>query len=155
MIVKAVGLNHKSVIQHSDQCYCYDCKNTWDVNDCYPPSCVETNGSVEQIAKACHEVNRIWCETLGNTTQVSWEDAPDWQKQSAMNGVVFHLSNSTTPEQSHENWMKVKENEGWKYGPVKDVYKLEHPCMMPYKDLPKEQQVKDSLFKAIVDSFKN
>lgn len=108
----------------------------------------------EQIARICHEVNRAYCNSIGDTSQPSWDEAPQWQKESAVNGVNFHLNNDTTPEQSHENWLKEKIATGWVYGPVKDPEKKEHPCMVPYDQLPLEQRTKDYLFKAIVDCFK-
>lgn len=108
----------------------------------------------ENIAKLCHEVNRAYCNSLGDTSQPAWEDAPEWQISSAINGVKFHLENETTPEQSHESWMKEKEENGWIYGEVKDPDKKEHPCMVPYNQLPLEQRTKDYLFKAIVDTCK-
>ena len=55
-----------------------------------------------EIAKLCHEVNRAYCESLGDMSQPRWEDAPDWQRQSAINGVKFHMTGEFTPEQSHE-----------------------------------------------------
>ena len=109
---------------------------------------------VNLVAKICHEVNRAYCRSLGDESQVSWDEAPDWQKDSAINGVNFHLNNDRTPEESHESWLAQKEAEGWKYGPVKDVDKKEHPCFVPYSELPAEQKAKDYLFKAVVDCFK-
>jgi len=53
-------------------------------------------------------------------------------------GVDLHLSVNAGPEKSHESWMKVKEIDGWKWGPVKDPEKKEHPCMVPFSELPKE-----------------
>ena len=47
----------------------------------------------EKIAKVCHEANRAYCEALGDYSQTTWEKAPDWQKESAINGVQFHLDN--------------------------------------------------------------
>jgi hypothetical protein len=77
--------------------------------------------------------------------------APDWQKQSAISGVGFHMAHpESTPEMSHMEWLKQKEREGWVYGLVKDASKKEHPCMVAYNDLPVEQRMKDSLFVAIV-----
>lgn len=108
----------------------------------------------ELIAKICHEVNRAYCNTIGDDSQLSWEDAPQWQKDSSINGVEFHLTNDASPEETHINWLKQKEEEGWKYGPVKDVDKKEHPCFKPYSELPKDQKTKDHLFKAVVDCFK-
>lgn len=98
-----------------------------------------------------HEVNRAYCSAHGDDTQVQFDHAPDWQTDSAMNGVAAHLENpDMTPEQSHESWMAQKEAEGWVYGEVKDPDAKTHPCMVPYAELPLEQRVKDHLFKAVV-----
>jgi hypothetical protein len=51
----------------------------------------------EQIARVCHEVNRAYCESLGDMSQPSWEDAPQWQKDSAMLGVKLHTENNVGP----------------------------------------------------------
>ena len=108
-----------------------------------------------EIAKICHEANRAYCQTLGDTSQKPWEEAPDWQKQSAINGVEYHLANpDSKPSRSHEMWLKEKESTGWKYGPVKCPEKKEHPCCVPFKDLPPEQQIKDILFINIIDAFR-
>lgn len=102
------------------------------------------------IAKVCHEANRAYCAALGDLSQPSWEDAPDWQKQSAINGVQFHYANPMAqPSDSHVAWLAQKEADGWKYGPVKDPDKKEHPCFVPYDELPVEQRAKDYIFRAI------
>lgn len=107
--------------------------------------------SVEAIAKVCHETNRAYCAVLGDNSQLPWEDAPEWQRNSAIMGVTFCMENpGSGASASHASWYAVKEKEGWKYGPVKDVDKKEHPCMVPYDELPEEQKMKDYLFVAIV-----
>jgi hypothetical protein len=108
----------------------------------------------EIIAKLCHEVNRAYCESIGDFSHLEWEKSPDWQKNSAIDGVKFHLNNETTPERSHRNWMTHKAADGWKYGPVKNEKKKTHPCMLPYDELPQEQRTKDYIFKAVCDYFK-
>lgn len=110
--------------------------------------------NIEGIAALCHEVNRAFCESIGDYSQPTWRNAPDWQRESAIAGVKFHLDNETTPEQSHVSWMRQKQLDGWTYGAVKDPEAKTHPCMVPYSDLPQEQRSKDFLFKAIVDFFK-
>lgn len=110
--------------------------------------------NIEQIAKVCHEVNRAYCRSIGDDSQPAWEDAPEWQKKSAISGVEYHLNNEVTPENSHENWMREKETDGWIYGDVKDPENKTHPCMVPYDQLPIEQRTKDYLFKAVVDAHK-
>jgi len=112
------------------------------------------NITKERIAKVCHEVNRAYCAGIGDNSQVSWDDAPEWQRESAIKGVIYHLSNpDSQPCNSHNSWMAEKEASGWKYGAVKDADKKEHPCFLPYEQLPKEQQLKDALFIAVVRGF--
>ena len=108
--------------------------------------------NVEKIARICHQTNKAYCEMLGDSSQVDWGQAPDWQKDSAIKGVQVAL-NGGSAENLHDSWAKQKEVDGWKYGPVKDADKKEHPCMVPYKDLPPEQQKKDALFAAIVTAL--
>jgi len=103
-----------------------------------------------KIARVCHEVNRAYCQSLGDNSQPAWEDAPDWQCNSALAGVTFIAGNPRAgPSASHESWLGEKARDGWKYGPVKDPEKKEHPCFVPYGDLPAEQKAKDYIFGAV------
>lgn len=108
----------------------------------------------QQIAEVCHETIRAYCATLGDFSQPAWKDAQDWQKQSSLEGVLFRLANPNAPHSSqHDQWMQDKLNNGWKYGPVKDVNKKEHPCLVPFPALPETQQLKDTLFTAVVKAL--
>ncbi|WDS51359.1 hypothetical protein SeF6a_040 [Salmonella phage SeF6a] len=109
---------------------------------------------VLRIAKICHEANRAYCKSVGDDSQLPWEQSPAWQRESACKGVIFHLTGDRKPSESHESWMAEKEAEGWVYGPVKDPQTKQHPCMVPYGELPVQQRSKDYIFKSIVDSFK-
>jgi len=106
------------------------------------------------IAKVCHEANRAYCAGIGDNSQLPWEEAPQWQKDSAVKGVEFHINNPGAPASaSHDSWLEEKRVTGWKYGPVKDAEKKEHPCFVPFEQLPPEQQLKDVLFSNIVKSL--
>lgn len=104
----------------------------------------------EQIARVCHEANRAYCESTGDTSQLAWDDAPEWQRQSAIRGAEF---TQNCPDISaagqHEKWWADKKADGWVYGPEKDAEAKTHPCMVPYCRLPEQQQRKDHMFKAI------
>lgn len=102
------------------------------------------------IAMVAHEVNRAYCQAIGDHSQPEWGRAPLWQKESAIKGVIFHLDGNHGPEASHENWMREKLADGWQWGPVKDPENKRHPCMVPFNELPRAQQVKDHLFRAVV-----
>ncbi len=109
---------------------------------------------VEHAAKIAHEVNRAYCRSLGDDSQPPWDDAPDWQKNSARIGVKSIAEHpDMTPAQQHTLWCAVKIRDGWTYGAEKDVDAKTHPCLVPYAQLLAEQQVKDALFGAVVRSF--
>lgn len=113
---------------------------------------------IEQIAIVAHEANRAYCATIDDNSQLPWSEAPEWQRRSAIDGVRFHLrahaaGETPSPSASHDNWLAEKEREGWKFGPVKDAEKREHPCFVPYDQLPIEQRRKDYIFGAIVAAF--
>lgn len=111
--------------------------------------------TVKEIARKCHEANKAYCEIIGDMSQPSWDDAPDWQKNSAINGVEIHLNDETmTGEDSHSAWSQQKLEEGWTYGKKKDPVKKTHPCLVPYEELPVEQRVKDIIFKVVVDALR-
>jgi hypothetical protein len=115
---------------------------------------------LEQIARVCHEANRAYCATLGDGSQLSWEAAPEWQKDSARKGVEFHFSHlaigvKPSPSASHDSWLEQKRAEGWKFGATKNPETKEHPCFVAYDELPLEQRRKDYIFAAICEAFYN
>lgn len=110
--------------------------------------------TIKEIARVAHETNRTYCETLGDNSQPFWEDAPQWQKDSAIEGVrAIKEGNVNEPKESHINWLRVKENEGWVYGEEKNPEKKTHPCILPFDNLPEEQQMKDFLFFDVVSNL--
>lgn len=106
----------------------------------------------EEIASVTHEANRKLREILGEPgDNPTWAETSESQRASVINGVEgIRSGRIASPRASHNNWLKFKENEGWKYGPVKDEAKKEHPCFLPYDELPAEQRMKDLLFGSIV-----
>lgn len=108
---------------------------------------------VEAAAHVAHEANRQYCLRLGDDSHLPWDIAPQWQKESARDGVRNFLRNEgLSPRDSHKSWLDHKRRDGWAYGPVKDPSKKQHPCMVPYEDLPVEQRVKDAVFLDAVKS---
>lgn len=104
-----------------------------------------------EIARVAHEINRAYCQALGDDSQVGWGRAPPGTVQSAIKGVEAVMDGTAlTPEASHLGWAKQKYADGWAYGPTKDADAKTHPCLVHYAKLPLEQQVKDHLFLAVV-----
>lgn len=44
---------------------------------------------------------------------------------------------------AHDIWAKQRLAEGWKYGPRRDDSKKEHPCLVPYEELPESEKQYD------------
>lgn len=107
------------------------------------------------IAIACHQANKAWCECNDDPSQKDWNEAEQWQRDSAVKGVEFRLNNPDGGHDAqHNSWMQEKINDGWIYGEIKDAEKKTHPCIVPFEQLSEFQRKKDSLFCAIVDSLK-
>lgn len=43
----------------------------------------------------------------------------------------------------HDRWMEEKRQNGWVYAPVRDNDAKKHPCLVPYDELPLDEQEKD------------
>lgn len=110
--------------------------------------------TIEQLAKIVHESNKTYCEVHGDMSQKPWEEAEEWQRESAINEVLAHFDHPDRPPSwSHEHWMQQKVDAGWVYGPVKDSEKKTHPDLVPYDQLSPVAQGKDYLFSAIVNGL--
>lgn len=110
-----------------------------------------TDEQIERAAHASHEINCLYCHALGDDSHVAWEDAPPWQRESAIAGVRAYAEDPfMLPEQGHQQWMDRKFAEGWVYGPDKHAGHKTHPCLVPYDELPLPQRMKDTIFRAVV-----
>ena len=43
----------------------------------------------------------------------------------------------------HEVWAQKRISEGWKYGTARNDDRKEHPCLVPYENLPEDERVYD------------
>ena len=45
----------------------------------------------------------------------------------------------------HETWAGERLADGWKLGPVRSDETREHPCLIPYEELPEEEKKYDRI----------
>lgn len=110
---------------------------------------------VIDIATVCHEANRAWCASDGDMSQKPWAEAEQWQRDSAIAGVIFATNNPDAPDSAqHDAWMADKRRDGWVYGETKDADAKTHPCIVRFDELPLFQRRKDTLFRAIVHALR-
>lgn len=43
----------------------------------------------------------------------------------------------------HKEWMRRRLSEGWRLGPARDDALREHPCLIPYDELPETEKEYD------------
>jgi len=46
-------------------------------------------------------------------------------------------------ENAHDIWARQRLADGWTYGAVRDDARKEHPCLIPYADLPESEKQYD------------
>lgn len=114
---------------------------------------------IEQVAEVAHETIRAACWAAGDRTVPTWYEANAWMRvltiQSVEKQLVHRERFGHFPDAAatHDNWRMELLKDGWKWGPVKDAEKKEHPCLVMYQERPFEQRVKDHLFAAVVRAF--
>lgn len=107
----------------------------------------------EEIARVAHEANRGVQDMDGDECP-----SPPWASEDpdvralTVRGVALARA-GLSPEQLHEAWCDGKRAQGWTYGPVKDRTAKTHPCLVPYRELPENQQAKDRILHAIVTAL--
>jgi hypothetical protein len=106
---------------------------------------------VSDVAFIAHAINREYREALGEDPGPTWDALPDVNREGIIAGVRQQLADpGRTPAESHQAWLDYYQALGWKYGPTKNFETKEHPCFLPYGDLPEAQRAKDRLFQAVV-----
>jgi hypothetical protein len=46
-------------------------------------------------------------------------------------------------ENTHNVWARERMAQGWRYGPTRDDFRLEHPGLVPYDELPESEKDHD------------
>ena len=96
----------------------------------------------ELLARLAHLCWRCYQLGAGQTHNEPTLDNIESQK----NGwKFFHENPKATAEDNHKNWMEHKLALGWKYAPIKNIEKKEHPDLVPYAELPEVERVKDDM----------
>lgn len=108
---------------------------------------------IELILTVLHNANAV-LKKLNNEKHEELADMEPARRASIKEAIKHALENDTSPEESHNKWLATQEALGYKYGIEIDRVNLLHPCMMPYENLPAEQKLKDDMFVAIIQSFK-
>ncbi len=111
--------------------------------------------TIEQIASIAHMANRELCYTTSTEDHETWALCSQEHKDRMISGVQWNIANPDAhPSTQHDQWMEAMFADGWHYGPNgRDEAAKTHHCLVPYEQLPPNQQAKDALFKGIVKAL--
>lgn len=105
------------------------------------------------LAEVVHEAACALQDVQGDECPAPpWACAPGYMKATCLDGVRRAMAGET-PEQHHEAWCERLRADGWTWGPVKNPVAKTHPCLRPWRELPRHQQVKDMVFLAVVKAM--
>lgn len=65
-------------------------------------------------------------------------DTNDVQLPEELNDLIEQMSKNV-----HEVWAKSRMDQGWTYGPERSDILKQHPCLIPYEDLPEIEKAYD------------
>jgi hypothetical protein len=106
------------------------------------------------IAQVVHAANRQYVEFIGGrANNPSWEELREEERQGLINAIKDLIENPKTPRASHEAWCEARKADGWKRDKVYSHHRKTHPNLVPYNELPFEEQFKDHLFMGISSIF--
>lgn len=84
---------------------------------------------------------------------VPWDEREDDFKEQFLEVIDRQCgpSRSSSPEELHGGWMQAYISNGWKHGEKYDREARTHPDLVPYDQLGKLEQDKDSVFVALCE----
>lgn len=110
---------------------------------------------LDKVARVAHEACRVWTKCNDMPTPPSWDSLETFTKDRIRKGAKMYLDDSGVAASAlHEMWVTEMLGEGWRSGPVRDLEKKTSPMLVPYDKLPLKEQVKDHIFKGVVESFR-
>ena len=65
-------------------------------------------------------------------------DTNDVRLPEELNGLVEQMAKNV-----HEVWAQTRIQQGWTYGPERNDALRQHPCLVPYEDLPESEREYD------------
>lgn len=67
--------------------------------------------------------------------------------------VRFDQDSTYSMRKRHEEWLKLKVDEGWRYGKKEDEANMVDPCILPYDELPYVIRAMDELFETLIKAI--
>jgi len=107
--------------------------------------------NLDKICKVVHDVVKAYLDNCSKLRMFTWEDSPKYHKDSVKGVVSFLVDHpDCTCEEIHSEWCRFKNHEGWAYGERPNSIKMQHPWLIPIKELKPAEQRIPLIVKAVV-----
>jgi hypothetical protein len=73
---------------------------------------------------------------------VQYEPQPIDTSRVALDGEIRELT-ELLARNAHDIWARQRLADGWHFGPKRNDQKKEHPCLVPYEELPDSEKAYD------------
>ena len=73
---------------------------------------------------------------------MTYEPRPIDTSQIELSPQILQLT-EVLARNAHEIWARQRFADGWSYGPQRDDRRKEHPCLVPYEQLPESEKQYD------------
>jgi hypothetical protein len=67
--------------------------------------------------------------------------------------VRFDQDPTYSMRKRHEEWLKLRVDEGWRYGEEEDEANMVDPCILPYDEIPYVIRAMDELFETLIKAI--
>lgn len=94
---------------------------------------------------ACSQRSAVllsWARRPRRMPCMSYKPAPIDTSKVELSPEILKLT-ETLAKNTHEVWAKERVAQGWHYGRERNDERKEHPCLVPYEQLPESEKVFD------------
>jgi len=94
----------------------------------------------QQLARLCHEADRVLCSMQGDARVSPWETLDEKTQDEVVAAVREVLEHpELTDEARHARWLRQRREAGWIYGPVRSIPGRTDPALLEYGALSSER----------------
>jgi ryanodine receptor 2 len=106
---------------------------------------------IDKMPRITGPDNRIHCsfKSVGAATGRMASESPNMQNIPSKLHDIRHMFRATPEltekiaENVHEVWAQIRIEQGWTYGSERSDILKQHPCLLPYEELPETEKVYD------------
>lgn len=105
-----------------------------------------TADEIDALSRESHRAISDFRVSIGEDALPPWAPSTAEEIGQKRSGIEAALS-GVTPEQQWREWSAMRREQGWKYGPVRDPVKKEHPSLVDdYSMLSPAERQKDEVY---------